>query len=173
MSTAEPSTESTTTTSSTSVTTPYLTSSTAINYELQVTAPPIDPTIQQQINQFRTTLSTNPLYSTHPAIRQYCTDTLLYKYIRARPHSLDKATALLLETLQWRAQYRPELIVASEVAEECRSGKVLVKGFDQYGRPLMVMNNHYNKTNDHDAAIKQLVFQLELAAQRMTAPVER
>ena len=172
MSTTQDSTESKAL-SSTTTTAPYLTSSTALNYELQVTAPPIDATIQQQINQLLADLTTLPLYTANPAIQHYCTDTLLYKYIRARPQSLDKAKALLIDTLQWRQQYRPDLIVAAEVQGECSSGKILVKGHDQYGRPLMVMNNHYNKTHDHDAAIRQLVFQLELASQRMVPPVER
>lgn len=174
MSATEPTSEShVTSPHTTTITTPYLTSSTTLNYELQVSAPPIDPPTQQQITQLRTNLTTNHLYTANPAIQHYCTDTLLHKYIRARPHSLDKAAALLLDTLQWRHQYRPELIVATEVADECKSGKILVKGFDMYGRPLVVMNNHYNTTSDHDAAIRQLVFQLELASQRMTAPVEK
>lgn len=172
---ATPSSASADPASSASTTTaPYLTSSSTIDYELQVTAPPIDEAIRQQLNQLRADLATLPVYTTNPHIQHYCTDKLLYKYIRARPQSLDKARSLLVETLQWRAEYRPDLILASQVEEECRSGKVLVKRTaDCYGRPLIVMNNQYNKTNDHDAAIRQLVFQLELAAQRMTPPVEK
>ena len=134
MSAAAPLTEAATTPSSsstTSTTTPYDNSSTSINYELQVTAPPIDPPTQLQINQLRLELTAHPLYTTNPAIQRYCTNTLLHKYVRARPQSLEKARALLLETLQWRLQYRPNLILAREVEDECRSGKVLVKGFDR------------------------------------------
>ena len=172
--TTEPPTEAKEASPSPPTTTPhYLTSSPAINYELSVTHPPIDPKIQQQIDQLRTELATHTVYSDHTFIQRYCTDTLLYKYIRARPHSHDKAKALLLETLQWRLQYRPDLILARQVEDECKSGKILVKGFDQFGRPIMIMNNDYNKTHDHDDAVRQLVFQLELASSRMTPPIEK
>ena len=151
----------------------YLTTSTALDYELQVSAPPIDATVQQQIAQLRDALSTSPVYTANPFIQRYCTDALLHKYLRARPQSLDKAAALLNDTLRWRAEYRPELITASEVEAECVSGKILVKGCDQYGRPLIVVNNDDNKSKEHDASIQQLVFQLELASSRMTPPVEK
>ena len=175
MSTTESVAEAAAATSSASATSTahYLTTSTALDYELQVTAPPIDATVHQHIAQLRTALSTNPVHTAHPSNQRYCTDALLHKYLRARPQSVDKAAALLNDTLQWRAEYRPELITAGEVEAECTYGKILVKDCDQYGRPLIIMNNEYNKSRDHEGSIRQLVFELELASSRMTPPVEK
>ena len=144
-----------------------------LDYELQVTAPPIDSAVQAQIDELRAQISSEPVHRDHPFIQAYCTDQLLHRYLRARPGSLPRARALLLETLAWRASYRPDLILASEVSAEASSGKILTLHHDRYGRPIVLMDNSYNVTHDHAAAIRHLVFHLERARNAMRGSVEK
>ena len=124
------------------------------------------------IDALRAEISTEPVYR-HSFIASYCTDTTLHRFLRARNSSLPKAKALLLETLQWRLSYRPDLILASEVEEDAVSGKILTLSHDQWGRPVVLMDNSLNTSQDHEKGIRHLVFHLERAAHSMTPPVEK
>jgi 4-nitrophenyl phosphatase len=43
------------------------------------------------------------------------------------------------DTLAWRRSYRPELITPDEIAEEAKTGKQIISGFDQEGRPILYL----------------------------------
>ncbi|KAJ3067644.1 hypothetical protein HDU98_009140 [Podochytrium sp. JEL0797] len=49
----------------------------------------------------------------------------------------EEATTRLNFTLQWRKDFKPDRILASEVEEEAKDGKLVLHGFDKLGRPIM------------------------------------
>jgi hypothetical protein len=66
---------------------------------------------------------------------------MLYRYLRARGGNVEKAKAMLLASLEWRRDMRPELIRASEMAFEGRTGKVWIPfEHDRHGRPIILLD---------------------------------
>ena len=82
--------------------------------ELHITAPPITEAVQALIDRLRQEIENEEPYQ-DASVRNWCTDVNLYRFLRARANEVPQAKKMLLEALQWRKAYRPELITASEV----------------------------------------------------------
>lgn len=76
---------------------------------------------------------------------------------------MEEAKSRITETLEWRRDYKPDLIPPTEIAEETAGGKIVVSGFDKMGRPIMYLRPARENTDPSPTQIRHLVFQLERA----------
>ena len=75
----------------------------------------------------------------------------LRRFLRARDHNVDKAGAMLLKFLRWRAEAAPGGFVPEEqVRGELEQDKVYMGGVDRTGRPIIVgfLAKHYSANRD-------------------------
>ncbi|KAH7437240.1 hypothetical protein KP509_05G061600 [Ceratopteris richardii] len=94
----------------------------------------------------------------------FCTDSCLYRYLRANNWSLKKSRKMLKETIKWRESYRPEKIKWVYICKEAETGKVYRADFcDKEGRTVLVMRPGVQNTNQLDGQIKYLVYCMENA----------
>lgn len=102
----------------------------------------------------------------------FCNDACLVRYIRSVKHiSVDAAAKRLLFTLQWRREFRPDLISPDEVEPEAVTGKLYMNGFDVKGRPVLYMIPGRENTTTYDRQIRYLVYNLELLITSMPPTV--
>lgn len=75
----------------------------------------------------------------------------LRRFLRARGHNVDKAAAMLLKSLRWRAETAPGGTVREEqVRGELEQDKIYMGGVDRTGRPIIVglLAKHYSANRD-------------------------
>jgi len=107
---------------------------------------------------------------------QWCNDLCLYRYLRARDWDVNKAEHMLLNSLQWRRIYRPDLITAKDVEIELRNeGKMYRGGFDKIGRPIIYMKPAKDNTGvpEREVKVRYLVYVMEKTIRAMPAGVEK
>lgn len=89
------------------------------------------------------------------------------RYLRARSWNVHKATKMLLESLKWRASYKPEELTFDNTRQEAERGKLFILSKpDLEGRPVVMMRprNEEKYTGDSEERIKWLVYTLEQAS---------
>lgn len=74
-------------------------------------------------------------------------------------HAKRRAT----DTLMWRREYKPDLIVPDSVKREGETGKHILSGFDKHGRPCLYLRPGRENTEPNPQQIRFLVFDLERA----------
>jgi phenylacetate-coenzyme A ligase PaaK-like adenylate-forming protein len=52
---------------------------------------------------------------------------------------MEPAKKRLQETLEWRRDYKPDLIKPEEIQEETEGGKIVVTGFTKAGLPVIYL----------------------------------
>ncbi|TVU34607.1 hypothetical protein EJB05_16444 [Eragrostis curvula] len=75
----------------------------------------------------------------------------LRRFLRARDHNVDKASAMFLKFLRWRKEVAPNGYVPEElVRRELSQDKACMGGFDRTGRPVLVAfpARHYSANRD-------------------------
>jgi hypothetical protein len=75
----------------------------------------------------------------------------LRRFLRARDHNVDKAGAMLLKFLRWRAEAAPGgSVPEDQVRGELEQDKVYMGGVDRTGRPIIVgfLAKHYSANRD-------------------------
>ncbi|KAJ9474391.1 4-nitrophenylphosphatase [Pseudozyma hubeiensis] len=97
---------------------------------------------------------------------------LYQRYLRAAKGDLDNAKKRIKSTLEWRRDFRPEIIAPDSVSKEAESGKQIVSGFDNDGRPLIYLRPARENTTPSDAQVRYLVWTLERAIDFMPPGVE-
>jgi hypothetical protein len=88
----------------------------------------------------------------------------LRRFLRARDHNVDKAGAMLLKFLRWRAEAAPGGSVPEEaVRGELEQDKVYMGGVDRTGRPIIVgfLAKHYSANRDM-AEFKSTILRLTM-----------
>jgi len=106
--------------------------------------------------------------------REWCSDSCLVRYLRARDWDQERALTMLRETLKWRRVYKPHLITAEEVRSELQNeGKMYRNGKDKQGRPIIYMRPAKDNTGskDKDLKVKYLVYLMEKATRSMDESV--
>ncbi|PRW60765.1 random slug 5-like [Chlorella sorokiniana] len=101
------------------------------------------------------------------ALRAFCTRGTYIRYLRARHWNVKKATKMLLETLRWRTEYRPEALDYEAIKHEGARGKLFVLDHpDNDGRPVVIMRPRLEAvySGDSDERVKWLVYTLEQAS---------
>jgi hypothetical protein len=76
----------------------------------------------------------------------------LRRFLRARGHNVDKAAAMLLKFLRWRAEAAPGggTVREEQVRGELEQDKIYMGGVDRTGRPIIVglLAKHYSANRD-------------------------
>ena len=130
----------------------------------------LSPGELQKLREFRGLLEraakADPELLSTPALRRFCSDSTLCRYLRARRWNLKRALKMLVSSLRWRRAARPDSITWEDVAAEGTSGKQYVTGQDQQGRNVLVMRPGRENTREHAGNIRFLVYTLERATWR-------
>jgi hypothetical protein len=97
----------------------------------------------------------------------------LIRYLKARDWNIEKAEKMLLNTLQWRKDFKPHKILASDIADEALTGKLYLFGKDKYDRPIIYMRPARENSTNSEKQLKYLVYNLERAIRSMPNHVEQ
>jgi len=139
-----------------------ISSGSRVDPHFHVVSPPLTDSSREAIATLRSSLLLTSPYSTSLYARSYCTDLVLYQFLRARSFDQKKSLSLLVANLEWREKVRPDSISSSEVEVESKTGKMTVEEWDRHGRPIWIMDNRrQDKFRSHDSAMKHLLFHLE------------
>ncbi|TFK70077.1 CRAL/TRIO domain-containing protein [Pluteus cervinus] len=87
----------------------------------------------------------------------------LPRYMRAAKWNLADAQKRIKGTLEWRRDFKPDLIPPAEVKIESETGKIIQNGFDREGRPVIYMRPGRQNTETSPRQLRHLVWCLERA----------
>ena len=93
--------------------------------------------------------------------RMFLTRECLLRYLRATKWNLKEAESRLLSTLTWRREYGLEKLTPDYISIENETGKQVLIGYDNDGRPCLYLNPARQNTEHSDRQIQHLVFMLE------------
>ncbi|KAI0370035.1 CRAL/TRIO domain-containing protein [Pilatotrama ljubarskyi] len=85
------------------------------------------------------------------------------RYMRAAKWNLEDAKKRLKSTMEWRRDFKPDLIPPDEVRTESETGKIILNGFDHEGRPILYMRPGRENTETSPRQLRHLVWYLERA----------
>ncbi|KAG9098366.1 hypothetical protein FRC06_006485 [Ceratobasidium sp. 370] len=85
------------------------------------------------------------------------------RYMRAAKWKLEDGKKRIKGTLEWRREFKPDLIPPEEVRIESETGKIILNGFDVDGRPILYMRPGRENTETSPRQIRHLIFCLERA----------
>ncbi|KAK7695217.1 hypothetical protein QCA50_002407 [Cerrena zonata] len=91
----------------------------------------------------------------------------LPRYMRAAKWDFQDAKKRIKATMEWRREYKPDLIPPEEVKIEDEGGKIIINGFDKDGRPVIYMNPGRQNTETSPRQLRHLVWCLERAKDLM------
>ncbi|KAI5289341.1 hypothetical protein KEM54_004035 [Ascosphaera aggregata] len=91
----------------------------------------------------------------------WLTRECLLRYLRATKWNVHDAIARLEKTLVWRREYGVEKHDSDYINIEMVTGKMLIQGFDNSGRPCLYMDPSKQNTERSPRQIQALVFMLE------------
>ncbi|KAL3681162.1 hypothetical protein R1sor_024118 [Riccia sorocarpa] len=104
-----------------------------------------------------------------PKQLEFCKDSCVERYLKARGYNTKKAAKHLKATLAWRHTYDVDFMIADEFAAELASGIAYVAGHDSEGRPVVVVRR--KKFSYGGCSQKQylryLIFTMEVAVASM------
>ncbi|BEJ11431.1 hypothetical protein CspHIS471_0108530 [Cutaneotrichosporon sp. HIS471] len=110
----------------------------------------------------------------HPWEKRFLEDVgTHHRYMRAAKWRMDDAKKRIKGTMEWRREFKPDLITTEEVAETAGTGKLLLNGLDKDSRPIIYMRPGRGPPPDHDKQIRYLIFLLERAIDIMPDGQER
>jgi hypothetical protein len=93
--------------------------------------------------------------------RMFLTRECLLRYLRATKWNMLEASKRLLATLTWRREYGVEEHTADYISIENETGKQVLLGYDNNGRPCLYLNPSKQNTEHSPRQIEHLVFMLE------------
>ncbi|WFD30341.1 4-nitrophenylphosphatase [Malassezia sp. CBS 17886] len=116
--------------------------------------------LAEHLAHFRATHPVDPSYA--PCEEAWVAEAGLYsRYLRATRGDLKLAKRRIIETLEWRRSFRPELIPPDEVAPEAVTGKHILTGYDREGRPILYLRPGRENTKPGPRQIRYMVWSLE------------
>ncbi|TFK42079.1 CRAL-TRIO domain-containing protein [Crucibulum laeve] len=89
------------------------------------------------------------------------------RYMRAAKWNLVDGQKRIKATLEWRREFKPDLIPPEEVKIESETGKIIINGFDKDGRPIIYMRPGRENTETGPRQLRHLVWCLERAKDLM------
>ncbi|KIM47652.1 hypothetical protein M413DRAFT_439323 [Hebeloma cylindrosporum] len=89
------------------------------------------------------------------------------RYMRAVKWNLAEGKKRIKATLEWRREFKPDLIPPDEVKIEGETGKIIINGFDNDGRPIIYMRPGRENTETSPRQLRHLVWCLERAKDLM------
>ncbi|KAL9133894.1 MAG: hypothetical protein Q9175_004926 [Cornicularia normoerica] len=93
--------------------------------------------------------------------RFWLTRECLLRYLRASKWNEAHAITRLQATLVWRREFKVESHTADYISEENETGKQVIFGYDNEGRPCLYLNPHKQNTKGREKQMQHLVFMLE------------
>ena len=93
--------------------------------------------------------------------RLWLTRECLLRYLRASKWNEAFATTRLQATLVWRREFHVESHTADYISQENETGKQVIFGYDNAGRPCLYLNPHRQNTKGREKQMQHLVFMLE------------
>ena len=93
--------------------------------------------------------------------RMFLTRECLFRYLRATSWKVDLAETRLKNTLTWRREYGTDSRTADYISIENETGKQVILGWDNEGRPCQYLRPSKQNTERSDRQIQHLVFMLE------------
>ncbi|KAF2468912.1 CRAL/TRIO domain-containing protein [Lindgomyces ingoldianus] len=93
--------------------------------------------------------------------RMWLTRECLLRYLRASKWHLAQATTRLHSTLIWRREYGTDTFTADYISEENATGKQVILGYDNEGRPCLYLLPNKQNTKNSPKQVEHLVFMLE------------
>jgi hypothetical protein len=120
------------------------------------------------LRQYADTVMLPPTDDYHPwELRWLNKPDTIPRYMRATKWNLSEAEKRLKATLEWRREYKPDLIPPDEVKIESETGKIVINGFDNDGRPIIYMRPGRENTQTSPRQLRYLVWCLERAKDLM------
>jgi hypothetical protein len=99
-----------------------------------------------------------------PSERRWIEDpSTCRRYANAVKWDLNMAKKRAADTLQWRREFKPDLLVPDEVKKEGETGKHVISGFDNEGRPVLYLRPGRENTDANPQQVRYLVWSLERA----------
>ncbi|TFY54908.1 hypothetical protein EVJ58_g8578 [Rhodofomes roseus] len=89
------------------------------------------------------------------------------RYMRAAKWNFEDGKKRIKGTLEWRREFKPDLIPPDEVQIEAETGKITLNGFDNQGRPIIYMRPGLENTETSPRQLRHLVWWLERAKDMM------
>mmetsp|Transcript_13694 Transcript_13694/g.38779 ORF Transcript_13694/g.38779 Transcript_13694/m.38779 type:complete len:349 (+) Transcript_13694:486-1532(+) len=91
---------------------------------------------KQTLYSFREKLISSHLFETDEKA-DYCTDSTLLRYLRARNMDQDKALVMLKNSLKWRSEKEPHLALNPATESNSLVTDVRIIGMDEHHRPVI------------------------------------
>ncbi|EGN93588.1 hypothetical protein SERLA73DRAFT_189301 [Serpula lacrymans var. lacrymans S7.3] len=85
------------------------------------------------------------------------------RYMRAAKWKYDDAMRRIKATLEWRRDFKPDIIAPEDIRIESETGKIILNGFDNDGRPIIYMRPGRENTETSPRQLRHLVWWLERA----------
>lgn len=124
---------------------------------------------QAKINEVRKMMGS--ITHKHPDL---FSDASITRYLRSRNWNTKKAGQMLIQTLKWRLEYRPDKIRWEEIAQEAEMGKIYPANyFDKYGRVVLVLRPGFQNTKAVSGQIRYLVYCMENAIKNLNSDQEQ
>ncbi|KAK8849803.1 hypothetical protein IAR55_005139 [Kwoniella newhampshirensis] len=135
------------------------------------TTPPAEASVKKkwnydehQLKQYTKTLMLPESDPYYPWEKRFLADPGTHpRYMRAAKWKMEDAKKRIKGTLEWRREYKPELIEPGDVSIEAESGKIILNGFDLDGRPVLYMRPGRENTEVSPRQIRHLIYHLERA----------
>ncbi|WVQ95873.1 hypothetical protein IAU59_002972 [Kwoniella sp. CBS 9459] len=123
---------------------------------------------EEQLKQYTKTLLLPESDPYHPWEARFLADPGTHpRYMRAAKWKMDDAKKRIQGTLEWRREYKPELIQPGDVGVEAETGKIILSGFDVDARPILYMRPGRENTERSPRQIRHLIYHLERAIDLM------
>ena len=93
--------------------------------------------------------------------RLWLTRECLLRYLRATKWVVPTAAQRLRSTLVWRREYGTDRFTADYISEENATGKQVLLGYDNEGRPCLYLLPQNQNTKETPKRVEHLVYMLE------------
>lgn len=103
-------------------------------------------------------------------------DLTLRRFLRARDHSIGKASAMFLKYVKWKRAAKPNGFISDEeVRGEAAQEKLYMQGFDKLGRPMMYLvgARHFPSKRDLDEFKRYVIYVLDNTCTRLPSGREK
>ncbi|KAI1259332.1 CRAL-TRIO domain-containing protein [Xylariaceae sp. FL1019] len=103
----------------------------------------------------------------------FLTRECLLRYLRATKWDKVEAEKRLLETLVWRRDYGVDELTPEHISPENETGKQVIAGYDNQGRPCHYLNPGRQNTEVTPRQVQHMVFMLERVIDIIPAEQEK
>ncbi|CAK9871271.1 unnamed protein product [Sphagnum jensenii] len=105
----------------------------------------------------------------------FCDDACVERYLKVRGNNCRRAARLLKATLNWREKINIGYLIADEFPTEIAAGAAYVAGFDDEGRPVLIIKKKPDHIVNHNQKpyLWYIIFTMEVAVAAMPPGVDQ